>query len=145
MEKELKEVFNRVEMPETCILNIENAIEEQKKCMPQKAKVHKMPRMAAAAAAIVMALVLTDGVVYAYTGSGIISRMIAFNGAVFTKTVDEDGNVTGEAELNLEEAAAPAGIGTDVYILPPTGKTLILRRKFPIRRLIPIPIRMKAR
>ena len=100
MQKELKEVYDQVEMPETCVLDIEKAIEQRKGNMPQGGKIRKVQRFAAAAAAIVMALLLTDGVVYAYTGNGLISRIIAFNGTIFTKTVDEEGNMTSEAELN---------------------------------------------
>ncbi|MBD5541131.1 MAG: hypothetical protein HDR00_08035 [Lachnospiraceae bacterium] len=108
MQKELKEVFDQVEMPETCVLDIEKAIEKRKGNISQGGKIRKIPRFAAAAAAIVMALLLTDGVVYAYTGNGLISRIIAFNGTIFTKTVNEEGTMTSEAELNLEEATAPA-------------------------------------
>lgn len=108
MQKELKEVFDQVEMPETCVLDIEKAIEQRKGNMSQGGKIRKVPRFAAAAAAIVMALLLTDGVVYAYTGNGLLSRIVAFNGTIFTKTVDEEGNTTSEAELNLDEATAPA-------------------------------------
>lgn len=108
MEKELKEVFKQVEMPDKCVLNIEKAIEGKGGNMFQRRKIHKIPRAVAAAAAILMALLVTDGVVYAYTGSGLLSRIVGYNGAVFTKTVDEEGNATSEAELNLDEAAAPA-------------------------------------
>lgn len=108
MEKELKEVFNQIKMPEKCILDIEGEIKEKQETEFQRAKIRKMPRVVAAAAAVVMVLLLTDGVVYAYTGSGIISRIIAFNGTVFTKTVDEDGSIISEGQLNLEEATAPA-------------------------------------
>ena len=108
MQKELKEVYDQVEMPETCVLDIEKAIEQRKGNMSQGGKIRKGPRFAAAAAAIVMALLLTDGVVYAYTGTGLLSRIVAFNGTIFTKTVDEEGNMTSKAELNLEEATAPA-------------------------------------
>lgn len=108
MQKELKEVFAQVEMPETCVLNIEKAMEQRKGNIYQGGKIRKVPRAVAAAAAIVMALLLTDGVVYAYTGNGLISRFAAFNGTIFTKTVDEEGNTTVEAEMNLEEATAPA-------------------------------------
>ena len=108
MQKELKEVYDQVEMPETCVLDIEKAIEQRKGNMSQGGKIRKGPRFAAAAAAIVMALLLTDGVVYAYTGTGLLSRIVAFNGTIFTKTGDEEGNMTSKAELNLEEATAPA-------------------------------------
>ena len=108
MQKELKEVFHQVEMPDRCVLNIEKAIEQKKEGASFCKKTSKLPRFAAAAAAVVMALLLTDGVVYAYTGNGIISRIIAFNGAAFTKTVDEEGNTTSVAEVNTEEATAPA-------------------------------------
>lgn len=108
MEKELKEVFNQVKMPVECALNIEGMIKEKQETKPQRIKIRKMPSAVAAAAAVIMALLLTDGVVYAYTGSGIISRIIAFNGAVFTKTVDEDGSIISEGQLNPEEATAPA-------------------------------------
>lgn len=108
MEKKLKEVFNQVKMPVECALNIEGIIKEKQETKPQRIKICKMPRAVATAAAVIMALLLTDGVVYAYTGSGIISRIIAFNGTVFTKTVDEDGSIVSKGQLNLEEAAAPA-------------------------------------
>ena len=84
MQKEIKEVFHQVEMPDRCVLNIEKAIEQKKEGASFGKKTNKLPRFAAAAAAVVMALLLTDGVVYAYTGNGIISRIIAFNGDVFT-------------------------------------------------------------
>lgn len=108
MQKELKEVFDRVTMPEQCVLDIEKAMEEKRETERPGGKIRRMPRAVAAAAAVVMALLLTDGAVYAYTGNGLLSRIFASNGAVFTKSVDEDGNMRSEAEFNTDEAAAPA-------------------------------------
>lgn len=123
MQKELKEVYNQIEMPEKCVSDIEKAIERNRANVPRKA-IRKVPRAVAAAAAIVMALLLTDGAVYAYTGNGLISRIVALNGTVFTKTVDEDGNVTSEAELNLAEATAPAEYRDGRLYLTVNGENL---------------------
>lgn len=108
MEKKLKEVFDQVKMPEKCVLDIEKAMEKKEENILPKAKICKIPRAVAAAAAIAMALLLTEGAVYAYTGSGIISRIISLNGTVFTKTVDEEGNMTSRAEVDLGAVTAPA-------------------------------------
>lgn len=106
MEQELKEVFRQVEMSDKCVLDIEKAMEEKK--VSPRGKVRKIPRVAAVAAAAVMALLLMDGAVYAYTGQGLISRIVSFNGTVFTRSVDEEGGMTSTAELNLAEETAPA-------------------------------------
>lgn len=124
MQKELKDVFHQVEMPEQCVLDIEKAIEEKMEREHAGQKIRKMSRFATAAAAAVMALLLMDGVVYAYTGSGLISRFIASNGAVFTKTESEDGSISSEAELNLEEAAAPAEYRDGRLYLTVNGENL---------------------
>lgn len=124
MRKELKEVFHQVEMPDQCVLDIEKAIEEKRKNVPQGIKARKAPRIAAAAAAVIMALLLMDGAVYAYTGNGLISRIVALNGTVFTKTVDEEGNVSSEAEINLEEATAPAEYKDGRLYLTVNGENL---------------------
>lgn len=124
MQKELKEVFHQVEMPDQCVLDIEKAIEEKMKREAAGRRIRKMPRFAAAAAAAVMALILMDGAVYAYTGSGLISRFIASNGAVFTKTVDEEGNMSSSAELCLEEATVPAEYKDGRLYLTVNGENL---------------------
>lgn len=109
MEKRLQEVYDQVRMSEACRRRIEQAMrakgaEGQKYVTGYRWK----PGLVAALAAV-MLLALADITVYAYTGSGLLSRVMSWAGnAIFTQGTDAEGNAVGTASLDTSNMTAPA-------------------------------------
>lgn len=109
MEKRLQEVYDQVRMSEACSCRIEQAMrakgaEGQKYVTGYRWK----PGLVAALAAV-MLLALADTTVYAYTGSGLLSRVMSWAGnAIFTQGTDAEGNAVGTASLDTLNMTAPA-------------------------------------
>ncbi len=109
MENRVKEVYGQIKMPERCSQRIEEAMQNKQAGTSKiPAGYRRLPRPAAALATVLL-LVLASGTTYAYTGEGIISRIVSFaSNAIFTESVDEKGNMVSSAVLDTENVTAPA-------------------------------------
>ena len=113
MENRVKEVYGQIRMPEQCSQRIEGAMRNKQRnkqadTSKNPAGYRRLPGPAVALAAALL-LVLVNGTAYAYTGEGIISRILSFaNNAIFTESVDEEGNMVSSATLDTANATAPA-------------------------------------
>lgn len=114
MQKQLREVYEQVKMPEECTRRIERSILEEGTEGSQKEfwgsrQMLKPVKAATVALVMMVMLFLVDGTVYAWTGKGIISRIVSFGGnAVFTEETDENGNNASTAALDTSNMTAPA-------------------------------------
>jgi hypothetical protein len=139
MENRVKEVYGQIRMPERCSQRIEEAMRNKQRnkqadTSKDPAGYRRLPGPAVALAALLL-LVLVNGTAYAYTGEGIISRILSFaNNAIFTESVDEEGNMVSSATLDTANATAPA-----VYKDGRLWFTATLRSRFPtVRRIFMI-------
>ena len=113
MENRVKEVYGQIRMPEQCSQRIEEAMRNKQRnkqadTSKDPAGYRRLPGPAVALATALL-LVLANGTAYAYTGEGIISRILSFaNNAIFTESVDEEGNMVSSATLDTANATAPA-------------------------------------
>lgn len=109
MQEKLQEVYDQVHMPEACSRRIEQAMRAKDAGGKKGVARYQWKLGFAVALAAVMLLALADTTVYAYTGSGIISRVMSWAGnAIFTQGTDEEGNAVGTAELDTSNMTAPA-------------------------------------
>ena len=112
MQNSVKEVYEQVRMPEECRRRIEQAMQSKKAGTLRTMTGYRRVSRIAVALTAVLLFVLANGTVYAYTGSGIISRIVSFAGnAIFTKEIDENGNEVSSAAFNTSDATAPAKFG----------------------------------
>ena len=109
MENRVKEVYGQIRMPERCSQRIEEAMRNEQAGTSKTPAGYRRFRGPAVALAAVLLLVLVNGTAYAYTGEGIISRILSFAGnAIFTESEDEEGNMVSSAALDTANATAPA-------------------------------------
>lgn len=109
MENRVKEVYGQIRMPEQCSRRIEEAMRNKQAGTLKTPTGYRRISGPAVALATVLLLVLANGTAYAYTGEGIISRIMSFaNNAIFTESVDERGNMVSSAVLDTENVTAPA-------------------------------------
>lgn len=102
--------YNKVMMSQACEEKIRNAMLRKSECENKPVNRHcYIPRPVMACALVIAFLLAADGVVYAYSGSGIISYFLSFaQNAVFTREIDENGTVGASASFDTSEAVAPA-------------------------------------
>lgn len=109
MQDKIKEVYEQIGMPEECRQRIEQAMRSRREDRPGSRAGYRRISGPAAALAAAFLLMLTNTTVYAFTGEGIISRIVSFAGnAVFTEATDEEGNTVSSAAFDTENAEAPA-------------------------------------
>ncbi|MDE6972186.1 MAG: hypothetical protein K2P38_03645, partial [Lachnospiraceae bacterium] len=108
MENKVKEVYGQIRMPKRCSQRIEEAMRNEQAGTLKTPAGYRRIKGPAVALAAVLLLVLASGTTYAYTGEGIISRILSFAGnALFTESVDEEGNMVSSAVLDTANATAP--------------------------------------
>lgn len=109
MQEKLKKVYGQVKMPEECSHRIEEAMQRKKSDMPKTLTGRRRIAGPAIALAAILFFLLADRTVYAYTGKGIISRVVSFaDNAIFTEKTDEEGNHVSTAVFDTSDATAPA-------------------------------------
>lgn len=114
MQKQLKEVYGQIKMPEECVRRIEQAMlekksEDSKKAVAESRKMFRSGKAAAVVFVMAVLLLLANGTVYAWTGEGIISRIASFAGnAIISEEVDEEGNSSSVVTLDTSHMTAPA-------------------------------------
>lgn len=109
MKERFQEVYEQIRMPEECSSRIEQAMQCKRADRKKYVTGYRWKHGFAAALAAAMILVAADATVYAYTGSGFISRVMSWaNNAIFTEEVDEEGNLVGTAALDTSDMTAPA-------------------------------------
>lgn len=109
LQEKVKRSFDKVTMSQGCEEKIEGAILNRGRISSRRKIYNYIPKPAIACALVIGLLIATEGSVYAYTGSGIISHFISFaQNAVFTKGVEENGSGYASASFNTSQALAPA-------------------------------------
>lgn len=123
MQDKIKEIYEQIGMPEECRQRIEQAMRSRREDRPGSRAGYRRISGSAAALAAALLLLLTNTTVYAFTGEGIISRIVSFAGnAVFTEATDEEGithylilggkpETFGYAEFMYDETKDPGWIG----------------------------------
>ena len=90
MQNQFREVYEQIKMPEECSQRILQAMKNKAgdttEKIPGSWRMSGFALARAFALAVAVLFLLADGTVYAYTGEGIISRVVSFAGnAVFTQ------------------------------------------------------------